>query len=73
MGRYRFDVYLSGNSQFDCFLDERQPQNREVKTTILKTINAFGLDVFLLRMSRLSRKWPETQATGRYSEVFMEA
>ncbi len=56
-------------------LDDAVKKNDSVAidTNGLKTINAFGLDVFLPRMSRLNRKWPEIHVTGRYSNVFMEA
>lgn len=56
-------------------LDDVVKQNDKVAidTSGLKTINAFGLDVFLPRMSRLTRKLTDIQVTGRYSEAFMEA
>ena len=44
-----------------------------IDTSGLKCINAFGLDVFIPRMSRLTRKSMDIQVTGRYSGVFMEA
>jgi len=56
-------------------LDDVVKQNDKVAidTDGLKIINPFGLDVFIPRMSRLSRKWTDIQVTGRYREVFMEA
>jgi stage II sporulation protein AA (anti-sigma F factor antagonist) len=56
-------------------LTERVKTNAKVAidTDGLKTINAFGLDVFLPRMSRLSNKHTDIEVTGRYSEVFMDA
>lgn len=44
-----------------------------IDTSGLKTISAFGLDVFLPRMNRLGRKWTDIQITGRYSEAFVDA
>lgn len=43
-----------------------------IDTNGLKSINAFGLNVFIPRMSRLNRKWSDIQVTGRYREAFME-
>ena len=55
-------------------LDDVVKENDKVAidTSGLKTINAFGLDVFLPRMSRLTRKLTDIQVTGRYSEAFIE-
>ena len=55
-------------------LDDVVKKNGKVAidTSGLKSINAFGLDVFIPRMSRLTRKWSDIQVTGRYSDVFME-
>ena len=44
-----------------------------IDTDGLKTINAFGLDVFLHRMSNLNNNRADIQVTGRFSEVFKEA
>lgn len=44
-----------------------------IDTSGLKTINAFGLDVFLPRMIRLTRKWTDIQVIGPHREAFMEA
>jgi anti-anti-sigma regulatory factor len=43
-----------------------------IDTDGLKTINAFGLDVFLPRMSRLNSTLADIEVTGRYSGVFRE-
>jgi stage II sporulation protein AA (anti-sigma F factor antagonist) len=43
-----------------------------IDTDGLKTINAFGLAVFLPRMSRLDKKRTDIEVTGRYSQAFME-
>ena len=44
-----------------------------IDTDRLRTINAFGLDVFLPTMSRLNSTRADIQVTGRFSEVFKEA
>jgi stage II sporulation protein AA (anti-sigma F factor antagonist) len=44
-----------------------------IDTDRLRSIIAFGLDVFLLRMSRLNNTRADIQVTGRFSEVFKEA
>ena len=44
-----------------------------IDTDGLKTINTFGLNVFLPRMSWLNSTWADIQVTGRFSEVFKEA
>ena len=44
-----------------------------IDTNGLKTINAFGVDVFLLRMARLSNARADIEVTGRFSEIFKEA
>ena len=43
-----------------------------IDTDGLRTINAFGLDVFLPRMSTLNNNRADIQVTGRFSEVFKE-
>ena len=43
-----------------------------IDTDRLGTINAFGLDIFLLRMPRLNNTRADIQVTGRFSEVFKE-
>ena len=56
-------------------LTERIKTNAKVAidTDGLKTINAFGLDVFLPRMSRLTNTRMDVEVTGRYSEAFIDA
>ncbi len=44
-----------------------------IDTDGLRTINAFGLDVFLPRMSRLNNTRADIQVTGRFSDIFKEA
>ena len=44
-----------------------------IDTNGLKTINAFGLDVFLLRMSKLNNTRADIRVTGRFSDVFKKA
>ncbi len=43
-----------------------------IDTDQLRTVNAFGLDVFLPSMSRLNNTRADIQVTGRFSEVFNE-
>ena len=43
-----------------------------IDTDGLRTINVFGLDVFLPRMSTLNNTRADIQVTGRFSEVFKE-
>ena len=43
-----------------------------IDTDGLKTINAFGLDVFLPQMSRLNNTWADIEVTGRFSGAFRE-
>jgi stage II sporulation protein AA (anti-sigma F factor antagonist) len=56
-------------------LTEKSKTNAKVAidTDGLKTINAFGLDVFLPRMSRLTNKRMDIEVAGRFREVFMDA
>lgn len=44
-----------------------------INTDGLKTVNAFGLDVFIPRMDKLARKWTDIRITGRHKKAFMEA
>ena len=44
-----------------------------IDTNGLKTVNGFGLDVFIPRMNRLNSKWPEIMVTGRYCDIFTDA
>lgn len=44
-----------------------------IDTDGLRTINAFGLDVFLPRMSWLNSTRADIKVTGRFSGVFREA
>jgi anti-anti-sigma regulatory factor len=44
-----------------------------IDTDGLRTINAFGLDVFLLRMSTLNSARADIEVIGRFSEIFKEA
>ena len=43
-----------------------------IDTDGLKTINTFGLDVFLPRMSKLNNTRADIKVTGRFSEKFKE-
>lgn len=51
----------------------KENDNVAIDTNGLKTVNEFGLNVFIPCMSRLSRKWTGIQVTGRYKDLFMEA
>ena len=44
-----------------------------IDTDGLKTINTFGLNVFLPRMSWLNNTQADIEVTGRFSAVFREA
>jgi anti-anti-sigma regulatory factor len=56
-------------------LDESVKKNRTVAidTDGLRTINTFGLNVFLPRMSGLKNTRADIEVTGRFSAVFREA
>lgn len=41
-----------------------------IDTDGLRTINAFGLDVFLPRMSKLNNTRADIKVTGRFSDIF---
>ncbi len=43
-----------------------------IDTDGLKTINTFGLDVFLPRMSKLNNNRTDIKVTGRFSDIFKE-
>lgn len=43
-----------------------------IDTDGLRTVIAFGIDVFLPQMSRLSHTLANIQVTGRFSDVFRE-
>jgi len=43
-----------------------------IDTDGLKTINAFGIDVFLPRMLKLNNIRADIEVTGRYKDVFRE-
>ncbi|MBC2743194.1 MAG: hypothetical protein HGJ93_09130 [Desulfosarcina sp.] len=43
-----------------------------IDTDRLRTINAFGLDVFLPRMSVLNNTRADIEVTGRFSDIFKE-
>jgi stage II sporulation protein AA (anti-sigma F factor antagonist) len=43
-----------------------------IDTDGLRTINAFGLDVFLPRMSKLNNTRADIKVIGRFSNIFKE-
>ncbi len=55
-------------------LKERAKKNGKVaiETDGLKTINTFGLDVFLQRMSLLNNTRTNVEVTGRFGGLFLE-
>ncbi len=56
-------------------LDEsvKKSWNVIIDTDGLRTINAFGLNVFLPRVSWLNKNQADIEVTGRFSGVFREA
>lgn len=44
-----------------------------IDTDGLKTIDAFGLDVFLPQISKLNNTRADIKVTGRFSDIFKEA
>jgi hypothetical protein len=56
-------------------LDKSVKRSKKVAidTDRLRTVNAFGLDVLLPRMSGLDRCRVDIEITGRFSDVFQEA
>jgi anti-anti-sigma regulatory factor len=67
---------FDGSSAWELIhvLDESVKKNSTVAidTDGLKTINTFGLNVFLPRMSLLNSTWADIEVTGRFSDVFRE-
>jgi stage II sporulation protein AA (anti-sigma F factor antagonist) len=55
-------------------LDDRikTSDNVAIDTDGLKTINAFGLDVFLPRMLKLKYTRADIEVTGRFKDAFRE-
>ena len=55
-------------------LDERVKRSTKVAidTDGLRTVNAFGLDVFIPRMSCLNNTRADIEVTGRFSGIFQE-
>ena len=43
-----------------------------IDTDGLRTINAFGLDVLMPRLSGLANRRPDIEVTGRFSGIFRE-
>jgi stage II sporulation protein AA (anti-sigma F factor antagonist) len=43
-----------------------------IDTDGLRTINAFGLDVLMPRLSDLASRRPDIEVTGRFSGIFQE-
>ncbi len=55
-------------------LDERVRRTSKVAidTDGLRTVNAFGLEVFVPEMTRMQNKRADIEVTGRFSEAFRE-
>lgn len=51
----------------------RKEERVAIDTDGLKTVNAFGLDVFLPGMNRLTRKWMDIEVTGKHRNAFIDA
>ena len=51
----------------------KKSSNVAIDTDGLRTINAFGLEVFLPRMTTLNNTLADIQVTGRFSDIFNEA
>jgi anti-anti-sigma regulatory factor len=68
------DFDASSACELINLLDENiKPSSKvAIDTDGLKTINAFGLDVFLPQMSRLNNTRADIEVTGRFSGVFRE-
>ena len=68
------DFDASSACELINLLDENiKPSSKvAIDTDGLKTINAFGLNVFLPRMSRLNYTRADIEVTGRFSGVFRE-
>lgn len=79
-GDQSMDVRLFGD--FDAssacelinVLDERVRRTGKVAidTDGLRTVNAFGLEVFVPEMTRMQNKRADIEVTGRFSEAFRE-
>ncbi len=68
------DFDASSACELINLLDENiKPSSKvAIDTDGLKTINAFGLDVFLPQMSRLNSTRADIEVTGRFSGIFRE-
>ncbi|BBO66657.1 hypothetical protein DSCA_05870 [Desulfosarcina alkanivorans] len=68
------DFDASAACELICRLDKAAGNSRKIAidTDGLRTVNAFGLDVFIPRMNRLNHRTADIEVTGRFSEVFKE-
>ncbi len=68
------DFDASSACELINLLDENINKTSKVAidTDGLKTINAFGLAVFLPRMSRLNNTRTDIEVTGRFSGIFLD-
>lgn len=68
------DFDASSACELINLLDESVKNNNKVAidTNGLRTVNAFGLDVFIPRMSGLNGSRADIEVTGRYSRAFRD-
>ena len=68
------DFDASSACELINFLDESVKKSRKVTidTDGLRTINDFGLEVFLPRLIQPNSAWPDIEMTGRFSGIFRE-
>lgn len=69
------DFDASSAFELIYILDKSVKKSRilAINTDGLKTVYAFGINVFLPQMSKLNHTWANIQVTGRFSDVFREA
>jgi hypothetical protein len=65
---------FDGSSAWELInvLDENTRRDKKIaiNTDGLRAIHAFGLDIFLPKMSKLNKTWAKVQVTGRFSDIF---
>jgi ABC-type transporter Mla MlaB component len=69
------DIHVSSACELINLLDEsvKKTFNVAIDTDGLKTVNTFGLNVFLPRMSMLNNTRADIEVIGRFSKLFREA
>ncbi len=53
--------------------NSRETGTIDINTDGLRTIYAFGLDVFLPNLSKMKKTRVDVQVTGRFREIFQDA